>query len=149
MTTGSYQTIGVIGGGAWGTALASVAAQAGRRVILWAREPEVVEDIKQRHRNSRFLPNIDLPKTIEATGDIAEAVRSDALLLVSPAQHVRASLGIVAPHLVAGTPVMLCAKGIEQKTGKLLTEILSEVLPDAEPAILSGPSFAHEPQQHD
>ena len=144
MTQGSYQTIGVIGAGAWGTALASVAAQTGRRVILWAREPEVVEDINRRHRNMRFLPDIDLPKGIQATCAIDEAARTDALLLVSPAQHVRSSLGLLGPHLIAGTPVMLCAKGIEQGTGKMLTEILGEVLPQAEPAILSGPSFAHD-----
>jgi glycerol-3-phosphate dehydrogenase (NAD(P)+) len=134
--------VGVIGAGAWGTALALVAAGAGRQVTLWAREPEVIESITQAQENKRFLPGVRLPAGVRATSDLAEAAGADALLLVVPAQHLRASLASLMPHVARGTPLVLCAKGIERGTGKLLTEILAEAAPEAEPAILSGPSFA-------
>jgi glycerol-3-phosphate dehydrogenase (NAD(P)+) len=133
-----YETVGVIGAGAWGTALALAAAQAGRRVTLWARESEVVEQISAAGENRMFLPGVTLPKTIAATGDLAEAASADALLVVVPAQHLRASVA----GLGKGKPLVLCAKGIEKTTGKLLTEVLADTAPDCEPAILSGPSFA-------
>jgi glycerol-3-phosphate dehydrogenase (NAD(P)+) len=139
-----YGHIGVIGGGAWGTALALVAAQAGRQTTLWARETTVVDSINASHQNPLFLPEVPLPEAIRATRDLAEAARADALLLVVPAQHLRAVLAQLAPHLAAGTPLMLCAKGIERGTGLLLTEVLQEAAPNCEPAILSGPSFARD-----
>jgi len=136
----AYTRIGVIGAGAWGTALAFAAAQAGRQVTLWAREPEVVDSIAKDHRNSAFLPDVVLPAAIRATTSLAETAASDAILLVAPAQHLRSTLRA----LPAGTktPLVLCAKGIERTSGKLLTEVLGEEAPQAEPAILSGPSFA-------
>ena len=137
-----YDRIAIIGGGAWGTALAFVAAQAGRPVTLWARESGVVDSINQRHQNEIFLPGIALPKSIRATQNLADAARTQALLIVVPAQHLRAVLTDLAPS--DGTPVMLCAKGIERGSAMLLTEILSETIPGAAPAILSGPSFAHD-----
>ncbi len=137
-----YDQIGVIGGGAWGTALALVAAHAGRTVRLWAREDEVVAAINSQHTNSLFLPNVPLPAALQATGALAEAAQADALLLVIPAQYLRSTLGSLKPHLRPAMPLVLCAKGIEKGSGKLLTEVLSEAVPDAEPAILSGPSFA-------
>jgi len=142
--TNPYGKIGVIGGGAWGTALALVAASAGRETLLWARESDVVEGIIGDHRNARFLPGITLPSSLRATGDLAETAKADALLLVVPAQHLRSSLQALAPLIADGTPLVLCAKGIERGTGKLLTEILGEVAPRAEAAILSGPSFARD-----
>jgi glycerol-3-phosphate dehydrogenase (NAD(P)+) len=142
--TNSYQKVGVIGGGAWGTALALVAAEAGRKTLIWARESGVVDSINRDHQNAPFLPGIALPSALRATGDLAEAARSDALLLVVPAQHLRSSLQALAPLIVDGTPLVLCAKGIERGTGKLLTEILTEIAPRAAPAILSGPSFARD-----
>lgn len=142
--TKPYGKIGVIGGGAWGTALALVAASAGRETLLWARESGVVEGIIGDHRNARFLPGIPLPSSLRATGDLAETAKADALLLVVPAQHLRSSLQALAPLIADGTPLVLCAKGIERGTGKLLTEILGEVAPRAEAAILSGPSFARD-----
>ena len=140
--TKAYSRIGVIGAGAWGTALAYAAAQAGRSVILWAREPDVIQQIQTSGENRVFLPGVPLPKSITATDDIAATSKSDALLVVVPAQHLRTGLKSIKPHAAAGTPLALCAKGIERASGKLLTEILREEIPGCEPAILSGPSFA-------
>jgi len=139
-----YDTIGVIGGGAWGTALALVAAQAGRKTLIWAREPDVVDSINRDHENPRFLGGVALPLSVRATADPAEAAGAQALLLVAPAQHLRETLIALAPVLRDGTPLMLCAKGIERGSGLLLTEVLREAAPKAEPAILSGPSFARD-----
>ncbi len=136
----SYDHIGVVGAGAWGTALAFAAAQAGRNVTLWAREPAVVDSINATRSNAVFLPGVPLPPTIAATTDLALAASADAVLVVIPAQHLRATLATIPARI--GTPLVLCAKGIERGSGKLLTEVLIETVPQAEPAILSGPSFA-------
>src|SRR5215469_14994264 len=109
----AYQKIAVIGGGAWGTALACVAAQNGHAVMLWAREPEVVESINSTHENALFLPDIPLPTNISAHAQLGVAAEADAILAVVPAQHMRASLSQLATHIKLGTPVVLCAKGIE------------------------------------
>ena len=138
------KTAGVIGGGAWGAALAQVCARAGLEVRLWAREPEVVEDINSRHQNRLFLPGVTLDEGIEATGDIASLAGCDLVLAVTPAQHLRSALAAFAPHARHGVPVVLCAKGIEQGSLKLMTQVLAETIPDAAPAVLSGPSFAGE-----
>jgi glycerol-3-phosphate dehydrogenase (NAD(P)+) len=140
----TYETISVVGAGAWGTALAQVAAKAGRKVTLWAREAEVVESINTAHENRAFLPGIALSPNIAATSDPAAAASADAILMVTPAQHLRATLTQLAPHVAAGKPVVLCAKGVEQGTNALLTEVLAEAMPHALPAVLSGPSFAAE-----
>ena len=142
--TNPYPEIGVIGGGAWGTALALVAAGAGRKTLIWARESDVVDSINHDHENAPFLSGIPLPATLRATRDLAEAAKASALLIVVPAQHLRSSLQALAPLVADGTPLVLCAKGIERGTGKLPTEILGEIAPHAEPAILSGPSFARD-----
>jgi glycerol-3-phosphate dehydrogenase (NAD(P)+) len=143
-TPKAYSHIAVIGGGAWGTALALAAVQAGAKALLWARESAVVDSINGGHENAQFLPGIALPPAIAATGNLAEAARAPALLVVVPAQHLRAVLKDLAPRIAPGTPLMLCAKGIERGSGMLLTEVLREAAPAAEPAILSGPSFAHD-----
>jgi glycerol-3-phosphate dehydrogenase (NAD(P)+) len=140
----AYAHIGVIGGGAWGTALALVSQSAGAKTTLCAREADVVDSINSAHQNTRFLPGIALPKGLRATTHLAEAASADALLLVVPAQHLRGVLASLASIVKAGTPAALCAKGIERDSGKLLTEVLGEALPNAEPAILSGPSFAQD-----
>jgi glycerol-3-phosphate dehydrogenase (NAD(P)+) len=134
----------VIGGGAWGTGLAQVCARAGLEVGLWAREAEVVEQVNAVHENRLFLPGVALDERIAATGDLADLADCDLVLAVAPAQHLRAALGAFAPHARAGLPVVLCAKGIEQGSLKLMTQVLAETLPDAAPAVLSGPSFAGE-----
>ncbi|MGK6318745.1 NAD(P)H-dependent glycerol-3-phosphate dehydrogenase [Sphingomonas sp. DT-204] len=133
--------IGVIGGGAWGTALAQVAARGGRPVTLWARETQVVESINAEHRNPIFLPGIDLDPAITATGDLADLAGNDALLVVAPAQHIRS---VLAEAHVGAMPLVLCAKGIEAGTRLLVGEVAREMHPHAPIAVLSGPTFAHE-----
>ncbi|WP_242137986.1 NAD(P)H-dependent glycerol-3-phosphate dehydrogenase [Sphingomonas sp. TREG-RG-20F-R18-01] len=133
--------IGVIGGGAWGTALAQVAARGGEQVLLWAREADVVAGVNTTHENVRFLPGITLPETIVATGSLGSLSACDALLVVVPAQHVRA---VLAETAVGATPLVLCAKGIEAGTQMLVGEVAQQVHPAAPIAVLSGPTFAHE-----
>jgi len=135
-------SVGIIGGGAWGTALAQALRRAGREAILWAREAEVVAGINARHVNDAFLPGVALDPGIRATDKLAEAAACDALLMVAPAQHVRAVSEQLKPHLRSGQPIVLCAKGIEQTSGRLMGEVLAETLPNAPRAVLSGPSFA-------
>jgi glycerol-3-phosphate dehydrogenase (NAD(P)+) len=138
------KTAGVIGGGAWGTALAQVCARAGLQTTLWAREAEVVASINTSHENTSFLAGIDLDPTIGATGDLADLAGSDVVLAVAPAQHLRATLTAFAPHVRDGMQILLCAKGVEQGSLKLMTEVLAETIPAAAPGVLSGPSFAGE-----
>ena len=136
--------IGVIGGGAWGTALAAAARRAGCAVTLWAREAEVVEAINQGHENTGFLPGVALDPAIHATVDLAAAAACDALLLVTPAQNTRQVTGDLNHCLAPGTPVIVCSKGVETGSGALMTEVLAETLPQAPLAVLTGPSFAAE-----
>jgi glycerol-3-phosphate dehydrogenase (NAD(P)+) len=136
--------IGILGGGAWGAALAEVAARAGLAPLLWAREAEVVEAIETRSENPLFLPGIQLDAAVRATANAEAAVDADAVLAVVPAQHLRAVLASVAGSVRPGLPVVLCAKGVEAGSLKLMTEVLAETLPHAAAAVLSGPSFAVE-----
>jgi len=133
--------IGVIGGGAWGTALAQVAAHEGRDVILWAREPAVVDSINATHANALFLAGVALSPTIRATGDLGALADMDAILVVAPAQHVGS---VLAAAPIGGIPLVLCAKGIEAGSKRLVGEVARAVHPDAPIAVLSGPTFAHE-----
>ena len=133
--------IGVIGGGAWGTALAQVAASGGEETLVWAREPEVVEAINGSRENSLFLKGVPLSPSVRAVGDLGALRDCDAFLVVAPAQHVRSVLGKLT---AAGKPLVLCAKGIEDSTGLLMHEVAKEVQPGSPLAILSGPTFAHE-----
>ena len=132
---------GVIGGGAWGTALAQVAAAGGEETLLWAREPEVVESINGDHENKLFLPGIALSPAIRATASLDDLRECDALLVVTPAQHMR---GVLATLPRTAAPLILCAKGIEEATTKLMHDVAREEQPDAPIAVLSGPTFAHE-----
>jgi len=136
----AHQTISVVGAGAWGTALANAAARAGRDVVLYARDSAVAEKISQTRENPK-LPGIQLAKAVSVTSDLARAGQANAVLLVTPAQSLRQAATALAPHLAAGTPVIVCAKGIERGTHQFMTQIVTEVAPDAVPAILSGPSF--------
>ncbi|MBV9527297.1 NAD(P)H-dependent glycerol-3-phosphate dehydrogenase [Sphingomonas sp.] len=132
--------IGVIGGGAWGTALAQVAASSGE-TLIWAREEDVVAGINGARENAVFLPGVALHEGIRATAELADLDGCDVLLVVTPAQHMRSVLGGIRR---AGAPLLLCAKGIEEGTGKLVHEVARELCPDAPIAVLSGPTFAHE-----
>ncbi len=139
----AFKTAGVIGAGAWGTALAQVSARAGLKTTLQAREPEVVESIRDRNINEAFLPGVVL-EGVAVTGDLADLADCDLILAVPPAQHLRATLQAFAPHWRRGAPIVLCSKGFERGSLKLMTEVLAETLPDAPAAVLSGPSFAGE-----
>ena len=137
------ERIAVIGAGAWGTALAAVARRAGRDVTIHAHEPETVAAINRDHVNPVFLPDVLLDPAIVATNDLAAATDgADAILMVTPAQFLRATLATLAPS--AGTPLAICSKGIELDTGRLMNEVAEEVAPEATLAVLSGPTFAAE-----
>lgn len=138
------QRIGIIGAGAWGTALAVTARRAGRDVVMWAHEPEVAGAINAMRRNTTYLPDVHLDCCIRATTDLAEATACDAVLLVTPAQHLRATLRTLAAHWRAGVPAVICCKGIEQGTDRMMTEVVEAELPAAPVAVLSGPTFAIE-----
>ncbi|WP_375395661.1 NAD(P)H-dependent glycerol-3-phosphate dehydrogenase [uncultured Sphingomonas sp.] len=133
--------VGIIGGGAWGTALAQVAAGDAADVLLWAREPAVVAGINDGHENALYLPGVLLSSRVRATGDLAAMAGHDALLVVAPAQHVYA---VLADTPVGGAALILCAKGIEAGTQRLVGEVAAAVCPDSPVAVLSGPTFAHE-----
>jgi len=146
--TEPYGRLDVIGAGAWGTSLALTAARAGHTVRLWAREQEVVDSITTRRENTLFLPGIELPSSIKATADLKSAVAdAEAVLIAAPAQHLRATLEAVTTLAPKGIPLVVCAKGIERGSGKLVTEVFDEEAPGFEPAILSGPSFAKDAAQ--
>ena len=137
----AFDSIAVIGAGAWGSALALTCARAGRAVTLWEHDAANAENLKKK-RESLFLPGVRIDDSIRIAADLAEAARAQALLLVVPAQAVRSAATALSPLLAAGTPVIVCAKGIERGTKKFMTEVIAECAPKAEPAILSGPSFA-------
>jgi|SRR5689334_3036139 len=133
--------LGIVGGGAWGTALAQVAAAGDRETLLWALEDEVIESINERRENSLFLPGVPLSGAIRATSAIADLDACDAWLVVTPAQHMRAVLER-APN--CDKAMVLCSKGIEEKSGQLLHDVAKQACPGARIAVLSGPTFAHE-----
>ena len=137
----SFNSIAVVGAGAWGTALAGVAARAGRNVILCVRSAETAEAIASRRSNPK-LPGVTLHAAIEVTDDLKRAASADAILIATPAQNLRAAVSALAPHLADGAPLVACAKGIERGTHKFMTEVIAEAAPGARAAMLSGPGFA-------
>jgi glycerol-3-phosphate dehydrogenase (NAD(P)+) len=137
----SKYPVGIVGGGAWGTALAAVMAQVHDKVLLWAREEDVVRSVNTQQENAVFLPGTALSAKIEATADLARMGECDALLIVAPAQHVRTTLTAL-PDTRA--PLILCAKGIEADTQMLVSDVAAQVRPHNPLAVLSGPTFAHE-----
>jgi glycerol-3-phosphate dehydrogenase (NAD(P)+) len=137
----SIDRIAVLGGGAWGTALAEVAVRAGRSVSLWEHDPVNAENLAAK-RESRYLPGVRIDDRIELVRDLAVAAKADAILLVVPAQATRAVAKPLAAAIAAGTPIVSCAKGIERGTHEFVTDIVRGCAPRAVPAILSGPSFA-------
>jgi glycerol-3-phosphate dehydrogenase (NAD(P)+) len=140
----AFNYAGVIGGGAWGTALAQVCARAGMTVVLQAREAEVVEGIRANRENAVFLPGVKLDEAIDVTTDLGDLSACDIILAVAPAQHLRSTLDALCPHVRDNLPILLCAKGVEQGTLQLMTQVLEETIPHASAAVLSGPSFAGE-----
>jgi len=137
----AFNHIAVIGAGAWGTALALTCLRAGRRVTLWEHDPGNAQQLK-KNRESLFLPGTRIDERIALASELAEAAVASAILLVVPAQAVRAVAQALAPFLAARTPVIVCAKGIERRSKKFMTEVIAECAGSAVPAILSGPSFA-------
>jgi glycerol-3-phosphate dehydrogenase (NAD(P)+) len=134
--------VGVIGAGAWGTALAGVAARAGHRVILWGRSPELAARINDTGVNETYLPNLPLPDNITATANPADLAEAELVLVAIPAQAVRETLVGLAGHLARGIAVVVCAKGIERHTHLLMSQVVAEAMPRARAYALSGPSFA-------
>jgi len=139
----AFNHIAVVGAGAWGTALALTCGRAGRKVTLWEPDAANAKQLATK-RESLFLPGVRIDDSIVVAGDIAEAARAEAILVVVPAQAVRAVAKSLAPVLADGTPLIVCAKGIERGTRKFMSEIIAECAPKAVPAILSGPSFARD-----
>ena len=137
----SLNSVAVIGGGAYGTALACAALRAGRDVVLYARSTEAVAQMQTTRENPK-LPGVSLDAGIDVTSDLAMAGRAEFILLATPAQNLREAATSLAPHLKPATPVVACAKGIERGTHRFMTEIIAETIPQAIPAILSGPNFA-------
>jgi len=134
--------ISIIGAGAWGTVLALAALRAGNEVTLWAYEADIVAAINDAHENTLYMPGVALDPGIRATGDLAEAATADALLLAAPAQHMRTTIAPLAGHLPPATPLIVCAKGIEQETLALMSEVVAAIFPQNPVFILSGPTFA-------
>ena len=137
-----YKRIGILGAGAFGTALANAAARAGCEVKLYDSDIAVLADIKKNRMNSIRLPGIPIEAAVEVTEQLSQAAAQDALLLIVPTQHFRSLVTALAKHAKPGTPLVACAKGIERGSDKFVTEIISELIPQALTAILSGPSFA-------
>jgi len=137
----NFNHISVIGAGAWGSALALTCARAGRKVTLWEENAANAEQLAKK-RESLFLPGVRIDDSIAIADDLAEAAGAEAILLVVPAQAVRAVAKMLAPLLADRTPVIVCAKGIERGTKKFMSEIIADCASKAVPAILSGPSFA-------
>lgn len=132
---------GVLGAGAWGTALAQMLASDGREVVIWAREAALVDEINTHHTNSIYLPGAKLGDNIHATNDLAEMATLDVMLSVTPAQHMGSVLSAMPGH---PRDLVLCSKGIEAGTGRLMNDVARDCAPGSAIAILSGPTFAHE-----
>ncbi|NKB19991.1 MAG: NAD(P)H-dependent glycerol-3-phosphate dehydrogenase [Alphaproteobacteria bacterium] len=136
--------IGIIGAGAWGTALAQSIRQAGCETVLWSFEPDVAKSINKNHENETYLPGVTLDAGIRATAVLEEAADTDAVLLVVPAQFMRGVTSQLSNTLARDIPVVVCAKGIEQNSAALMSEVVADTLPGRPVVVLSGPTFAAE-----
>ena len=137
-------SVGVIGAGAWGTALAVAVARAGRQVTLWGRNYADLVEMASRGENRNYLPGIRLNPVPRVTGDLIDVIQNDTVLLVLPAQEIRSLAPLIALSVRPLQPLVICAKGIERGSGRLMTELLKEFIPQARLAVLSGPTFATE-----
>ena len=142
--TQEIKTIGVIGAGAWGTALAQTFARNDLPVTLWSRNKSVIDNINQDRNNTEYLDGVTLHENIVATDDLKKSFHQDLVVLVVPTQHVTKILEQAAPFISAKTPILIAAKGIEISTGRLLSHAVSGILPENPVGILTGPSFAIE-----
>ncbi len=136
--------IAVLGAGAWGTALANLAAYNGTKVVIWGRDPEQIAAMAAERTNARHLPGVPLARSLDVTADLAAIADADLILAVVPAQALRGAMQLAAPHIAAGVPVVICAKGIERVSGLFLSDVLAETLPHNPAAVLSGPGFAQD-----
>jgi len=137
-------TISIIGAGAWGTALAVASRRAGNDVLIWAHESDVADAINTGHENPLYLPGRTLDFEIRATAELSETVNADLVILAAPAQHLRRTIDPLAGQLSPATPMVICAKGIEQDTHALMSEAVSALFPANPVMVLSGPTFAAE-----
>ena len=137
-----FKSVGIVGAGAWGSALSALCANNGANVKVWARDPEIAEAITTSNRNEAYLPGVDLPKGVSATSKLADLRDGEAILFVAPVQSARDLYKRLSDVFPEPIPVAICSKGIERASGRLLTEVLTEAWPSASPAVLSGPSFA-------
>src|ERR1700744_2429718 len=137
----SFKSVAGVGAGAWGTALAGVAARAGREVVLCARNADVAKEIAASRVNPK-RPGMNLNGAIVMTADITQAATADIILIATPAQNLREAVTLLATHLAKAKPLIACAKGIERGTHRFMTEVIAAAAPDAVPVILSGPGFA-------
>lgn len=143
-----YKNLGIIGAGAWGTALAMSGTRAGLKAQIWAFEKDVVDSINNAHQNSLYLPNTTLPDNLTASTDIISVAKhSDVLLLTVPTQFMAKTLEPLVGHLPTNTPLIICSKGVEIGTGRLISQIVQGLFPDNPVGILTGPSFAGEVAQ--
>jgi glycerol-3-phosphate dehydrogenase (NAD(P)+) len=142
--TKNFDKVAVLGAGAWGTALANLAAHEGKSVVLWARDPGQAAAMAAERVNAKHLPGITLAASLTPTADLAAIAEADVILATVPAQTLRGVAQLAAPYLRAGVPVVICAKGIERTSGLFLSDVLGETLPQNPAAVLSGPSFARD-----
>lgn len=136
--------INVIGAGAWGTSLAIAMSRSGRNVSLWCREDAQARSLNADKENKKYLPAISFPKTLFVTSELQEAAQAPILLNVVPAQHLRSNLIALSKHITTDTVLVICSKGIEKISGKMMSEVVEEILPSQPYAVMSGPNFAHE-----
>ena len=142
----NIQKIGIIGAGSWGTALAQTVSDTTPNITMLARNADLAAEISENHTNTRYLgDDVKLNPCIMATTDVENVTtQSDALFLVTPAQHLRKALESMKPFLSPEKPIVICSKGIEMSTGMLMSQVLHELAPDNPYLVLSGPNFADE-----
>lgn len=140
----SLHAVGVIGAGAWGTALAVAAGRAGRRVELWGRTYSDLIDLAHTGENRRYLPGLRLSPLPHVTRELADVMQCAMVLVAIPAQQIRSLAPLIALHVRPRQPLILCAKGVERGTARLMSEVMREFVPHADLACLSGPTFAGE-----
>ena len=137
--------VGILGGGSWGTTVASLVTRNAEEVTLWARDPATVDEINQHHTNDKYLPGAQLSEKLVASNDIDEVVADkDVIVMAIPSQNFRAVLEKAKPHIRSGVPIISLTKGLELSTGKRMSEIIQDVMPGHPAGVLTGPNLARE-----